>query len=137
MGVEPFLIASSLKLIISQRLVKRLCDKCATPYRLHSDVLKKRVNDYIEGVIDEKAEDIDFYEAKGCERCKNLGFKGRMAIHETLVMHEDLDPLILEKSSVHEIEEKAKELGMITIMQDGILKAATGKTSIDEVMKLI
>ena len=65
------------------------------------------------------------------------GYSGRMAVHEALVMHEALDPLILEKSAVHDIEAKAKELGMITIMQDGILKAATGKTSIEEVMKLV
>lgn len=60
-----------------------------------------------------------------------------MAIHEALVMDEALDPLILDKSSVHDIEMKARELGMITIMQDGLLKAATGKTTVEEVMKLI
>ena len=136
MGVEPFLIASSLKLIISQRLVKRLCSHCATPHRIQNAPLLKKVNEYMSGVIEEKAEDIDFYESKGCEKCGSLGFNGRMAIHETLVMHEALDELILEKSSVHDIESKARELGMITIMQDGILKAATGKTTIEEIMKL-
>jgi len=60
-----------------------------------------------------------------------------MGIHEVLVMDEQLDPLILKKSSVNEIEQKARELGMITIMQDGLIKAATGKTTVDEIMKLI
>jgi type IV pilus assembly protein PilB len=69
--------------------------------------------------------------------CGKTGYDWRIAIHETLVMDEALDSLILEKSSVHDIETKAKELWMITIMQDGILKAATGSTSIEEVMKLI
>lgn len=65
------------------------------------------------------------------------GFSGRMGTHEVLVMNESLDPLILSKAPVHEIEQKARELGMITIMQDGLIKAATGKTTVDEIMKLI
>jgi type II secretory ATPase GspE/PulE/Tfp pilus assembly ATPase PilB-like protein len=60
-----------------------------------------------------------------------------MGVHEVLVMNEALDPLILGKAPVHEIEQKARELGMITIMQDGLIKAATGKTTVEEIMKLI
>lgn len=137
MGVEPFLIASSLKLIISQRLVKSLCPKCEITKKLQNQHLVDKINEYIEWVIEEKAQDIDFFEPKWCHACWSTGYSWRIAIHETLVMQEWIDPLILNKSSVHDIEMKAKELGMVTIMQDGILKAATGKTSIEEVMKLV
>jgi type II secretory ATPase GspE/PulE/Tfp pilus assembly ATPase PilB-like protein len=74
MGIEPFLITSSLKLIISQRLVKKLCPKCSTTRRIQTEAMQKKVNDYIGGVIEEKVEDIDFYEPKGCEVCGKTGY---------------------------------------------------------------
>jgi type II secretory ATPase GspE/PulE/Tfp pilus assembly ATPase PilB-like protein len=64
MGIEPFLISSSLKLVISQRLVKKLCGKCATPHKIATESLRKKVHEYIGGVIEENVEDIDFYEPK-------------------------------------------------------------------------
>ncbi|MBP8016920.1 type II/IV secretion system protein [Candidatus Gracilibacteria bacterium] len=137
MGIEPYLIVSALKLIISQRLVKKICPYCKKQYRITEEVLSNKIDGYLKGIIPEKAKDIDFYEAIGCEKCGNTGYKGRIGIQEILVLNEELDSLILNKASVHEIEEKAKKLGMITIMQDGIIKAATEKTTIQEVMKLI
>ncbi len=137
MWVEPFLISSALKLIISQRLVKRICSKCSKTHKIPTGPISKKIQGYLNGVIDDKVEDIEFVKPGGCEICANTGYKWRMAIHEVLVMQEELDELILEKATVHDIEQKACELWMVTILQDGILKAATGNTSVDEVMKLV
>lgn len=108
MGIEPFLITSALKMVISQRLVKRLCT-CAKPYRLEGD-LNKRVSDYLDGVVDDNVSDIDFSRASGCPACDGTGHKGRMGVHEVLVLEEALSPLILEKASVSELDRKAREL---------------------------
>ncbi len=137
MWIEPYLIVSALKLIISQRLVKKICPYCKKQYRITEEVLSNKIDGYLKWIIPEKAKDIDFYEAIWCEKCWNTWYKWRIWIQEILVLNEELDSLILNKASVHEIEEKAKKLGMITIMQDWIIKAATEKTTIQEVMKLI
>ncbi|MDD2487201.1 MAG: GspE/PulE family protein [Candidatus Gracilibacteria bacterium] len=137
MGIEPFLISSAVKLIVSQRLVKKNCEKCLGAYHLNESAIINKVSNYLGNIIEEKVEDINFYKGTGCEECSNTGYRGRIGVHEVLVVTEDLDSLILNKAPAFEIEEKAKELGMITIMQDGLLKSATGKTTIDEVMKLI
>lgn len=137
MDIEPFLIASALKMVISQRLVKRLCPACMKAQRLEDSAMIEKVKGYIGNVVEDNVEDIDFYTSTGCEQCDMSGHAGRMGIHEVLVMDEKLDHLILEKSTANDIEQKARELGMITIMQDGLIKAATGKTNIEEVMKLI
>jgi len=137
MDIEPFLISSALKMIVSQRLVKRLCPKCAKSYKIEDPIMKDKVAGYLSNVIEDRVDDIDFYKSAGCESCDMSWHDGRMGVHEVLVMDERLDSLILKKSSVNEIEQKARELGMITIMQDGLIKAATGKTTIEDIMKLI
>lgn len=137
MWVEPFLISSALKLVISQRLAKKVCQKCKTTYKIQEAPLQVKIDNYLEWIIGEKAENIDFYKWEGCDECNNSWYKWRIGIHEVLQINENLDSLILSKASASEIEKKAKELWMITIMQDSILKAATGKTTIDEAMKLI
>ncbi|MDD2891725.1 MAG: GspE/PulE family protein [Candidatus Gracilibacteria bacterium] len=137
MDIEPFLISSALKMVISQRLVKKLCPHCGVPQKITDPVMQSKVSGYLSHIIEDNVADIDFYKAVGCEKCDSSGFSGRMGTHEVLVMDEALDPLILHKAPVHEIEQKARELGMITIMQDGLIKAATGKTTVEEIMKLI
>ena len=99
--------------------------------------MQSKVSGYLSHIIEDDISDIDFYKTTGCEKCDSSGYSGRMGTHEVLVMNEALDPLILGKAPVHEIEQKARELGMITIMQDGLIKAATGKTTVEEIIKLI
>lgn len=137
MDIEPFLIASALKMVISQRLVKKLCPACAKGKKISDPVIQSKVKGYLNHVIEDRVEDIEFYESKGCEKCDGTGHIGRMGVHEVLEVNEKLDTLILNKSPVNDIEEKARELGMITIMQDGLIKAATGKTTVEEIMKLV
>lgn len=137
MNIEPFLISSALKMVISQRLVKKLCPHCGTTHKITDPAMQSKVSGYLSHIIDDDVADIDFSKATGCEKCDNTGFAGRMGTHEVLIMNETLDPLILNKAPVHELEQKARELGMITIMQDGLIKAATGKTTVEEIIKLI
>lgn len=136
MDIEPFLIASALKMVISQRLVKRLCPECARAAKITDASLIGRIEGHLDNVIEDDVADIEFSRPVGCAQCDMTGYKGRMGVHEVLVMDERLDNLVLGKASVNELEDKARELGMITIMQDGLIKAATGKTTIEEIMKL-
>lgn len=137
MGVEPFLVTSALKLVISQRLIKKICPECKKPYKVTEPQILSKIDSYLTWVIPEKAANIDFYKWSWCPYCSGTWYKWRISTHEVLVVDEKLDSLILNKSSANEIEKKAKELGLITIMQDAILKAATWKTTIDEALKLI
>ncbi len=138
MWIEPFLIASALKLVISQRLIKKICQSCKQKYKIKEVALENKIDWYLKSMnISEKAIDLDFYNPVWCDKCNNSWCLWRIWVHEVLVMQEELDSLILNKSSVNEIEDKAEKLWMITIMQDWILKAATGKTTIEEVLKLI
>ncbi len=136
MGIEPFLIASALKMVISQRLVKRLCS-CAKPAKLPPGRAFDRVTSYLSGVVGDDVSQIDFYSPGGCEKCDGSGFKGRIGVHEVLTMEEALHPLVLEKASEAALEARARELGMVTIVQDALIKSATGKTSVEEALCLV
>ena len=135
MGVEPFLISSALRLVIAQRLVKKICPDCAERYRLPDGALKVRIT--AENPLQESIDDIDFFRPVGCVKCNQTGYIGRIGVHEVFENTPDFDHLILEKASVHDIQSRAQEHGMITLFQDAIIKAAMGKTSIEEVMKLL
>lgn len=87
--------------------------------------------------MDDKVEKIEFGEKVGCPQCDNEGSSGRLGAHEVLVMEEALAPLILNNASAHEIENKARELGMISIVQDALVKAALGKTTVKEALQLV
>ena len=137
MGIEPFLVASALKMIIAQRLVKTVCKDCAQTLRLSDgpalDFVEKNMGD----ILEEDVRDIEFLEAHGCEKCNELGYKGRMGVHEVLVMDEAIEPYVLARASSHELETVARENGMITITQDALIKAATGKVALDEALKIV
>ncbi len=137
MGIEPFLIASALKLIISQRLIKRVCKNCLKSYKIQEAAITNKVDSYLWWIIPEKAETIEFYKWEWCEKCTNTWYKWRLWVHEVLVVDERLDDLILNKSSANDLEKRAKELWMVTIMQDAIIKAATWKTTVEEALKLV
>jgi type IV pilus assembly protein PilB len=137
MGVEPFLISSALKMVISQRLVKRLCPHCASASKLESGPTMDTIHDALMGVFEEEVHEMEYFSPKGCEKCDNTGYKGRVGVHEVLTMNEALNPLILGKASVQELESKARELGMLTIFQDALIKSLAGKTSLEESLQLL
>lgn len=137
MNIEPFLIASALKMVISQRLWKRLCTHCKVVDKLN-DKVEKKVESYLGEIMDvEEIKKIVFYKGTGCEKCWGTGYKWRVWIHEVLITWEWLEELILEKSSVSEMLKWAKKNWMITIVQDALLKSAIGETTVEEAFKLI
>ncbi|MBW7954623.1 type II/IV secretion system protein [Candidatus Gracilibacteria bacterium] len=137
MGIEPFLITSSVKMIISQRLVKRICSNCKKEENINENVrekIKKELQDIME---QDEINNLTFYKGIGCEKCNNTGYTGRQGVHEVLVLGEYLEKDILNMSPASEIHKIAVKEGMITILQDAILKAAMGETTLDEAFKLI
>ncbi len=125
MGVEPFLASSSVIGIVAQRLIRLICDKCKEPYQPSDDVLKE---------LGLKAR-TKFYRGKGCPKCQNTGIKGRMGIFELLVISEEIRTLIDAKKSADEIGRKARELGMKTLRDDGLVKVRDGLTTLEEVLR--
>ncbi len=137
MDIEPFLIASALKMVISQRLWKRLCAHCKIVDELWEVKLKKVKNFLKEIMSAAEIEKIIFHKWQWCDKCWGTGYKWRVWIHEVLISDEWLEELVLEKSSVWEMLKGAKAHGMITIVQDALLKAAIWETTVEEAFKLI
>jgi len=126
MGIEPFLISSSIIAILAQRLVRVACPKCKEKYLPTEEVL----NDL---KINEK---VEFYRGKGCHFCKNTGFSGRIAIFELLLINEDIKNMITAKNSSSEIKKKAVASGMRTLFEDGLEKAKNGMTTVEEILRV-
>lgn len=130
MGVEPFLVASSVNAFIAQRLVRVICPDCKQSIAASTEVLKEL------GVNKPLDRDVKIYEGRGCESCKFTGYKGRTAIYEILTINEEIRELILKRSSSDQIKKKAIELGMRTLRQDGWEKIRMGITTPAEVIKV-
>lgn len=139
MGVEPFLITSSVNCIVAQRLVRKICSKCKEktnlPPALIESILKEILKIPDTKIAGMKEEDLTFFHGKGCPACTN-GYHGRMGIYEVLEMNEKIESLAVDKRPANEIAEQACKDGMITMKQDGILKALKGITTIDEVLRV-
>lgn len=137
MGIEPFLITSALKMIISQRLVKRICPHCKKPHSI-DDLLKEKVKKELSDIVEkDEIDELQFFKGKWCEHCKYTGYSGRLGVHEVLVLWDYLEKSILDISSASEIHKIATKHGMITIVQDAILKAIMWDTTLEEAFKLI
>jgi type IV pilus assembly protein PilB len=129
MGVEPFLISSTLEAVLGQRLLRRICPQCRTAYR-PSEVLLAQL-----GLSGREAADREFFQGKGCDACNQTGYKGRKGIFELLKITDPLRELINERAPTMTLKEKAIELGMITLRQDGLRSIFAGDTTIEEVLK--
>jgi len=129
MGIEPFLISSSVIGILAQRLVRKICPSCKESYPPTEKVLREL------GIQDLSGKKM-FYRGKGCKNCKNRGYKGRLGIFELLLTNERIREMVLEKASADGIRKAAQEAGMKTLRQDGMLKVLDGTTSIEEVMRV-
>jgi len=130
MGVEPFLIASTIVSAIAQRLVRKLCEQCKTEYKPTADLLKSL------GVSQTEAKKITFYNAVGCEECNGTGYRGRLAIFEIMEMTDGIARLTMAKSDTALIREQAVKDGMTMLIDDGLRKIKEGVTSIDEVLSV-
>jgi len=130
MGVEPFLVTSSLVAIIAQRLVRLLCPHCKEVYVPDSETLANL------GLKQSAVSNNTFYRRKGCNLCMQTGFRGRTAIFEILIVEDNLKKLILKTSDSNQISEMAIKQGMITLQQDGIKKVLAGLTTAEEVLRV-
>jgi len=145
MGVKPFLLAPAINAVIGQRLVRRLCETCKKPVTLAPDVLKN-VTAILSGLSAESGYSVDVKNLKffgppadpnTCTTCNGLGYKGRVGIYEVMNMTKEIENLILTGNvSEYQMEDVAKKQGMVTMAQDGLLKALDGLTSVDEVLRV-
>src|SRR6185436_14859774 len=129
MGIEPFLVATSVNIIQAQRLIRRICKDC-----------KEEIHLPVEGLIEigfsaEEAPEIKSYKGKGCQTCNGTGYKGRIGLYEVMEITDDLRELIIIGASAIELRRKAIELGMVTLRESGLCKIRAGITTIEEVVK--
>lgn len=133
MGIEPFLLASTLNLIIAQRLARRICEACKYSQEYTHKELEKLIpnsRDYF------KEEKIRMYKGKGCQKCNNTGYRGRVGIFEVIDVSEDLQNLILTRASSREIWKVASQEGAQTFFEDGLEKVKSGLTTIEEILRV-
>jgi general secretion pathway protein E/type IV pilus assembly protein PilB len=131
MGVEPFLVASSLEAVVAQRLVRKLCTSCRRPTQPDRTILQSAgfpVAELDRGRI--------IYESAGCEKCRNTGFHGRMGIYEILFITDKVEPRIIDRSSSHAIKQIALTQGMQTLREDGWNKVLEGITTFEEILRV-
>ena len=129
MGIEPFLIASAMDCVSSQRLARKLCDRCKEQYEPDEK--------YLEEVKFPMEDNPVFYKPVGCPACNSTGFRGRVGLFEVLRVSEDIEKLVAKNSPTVEIAKLAREEGMVTLRQDGLLKVGMGITSLDEVLRVV
>jgi type IV pilus assembly protein PilB len=134
MGVEPFLVTSALDCVVAQRLARRLCDKCKEAYQpTEAELLG----------VGWRMEDLDqsdwptLHRAIGCTACGRTGYKGRFALHEVMLITEEIERLIIERRSTEDLQKTAEMQGMLTLKSDGLRKVGMGQTSIEEIFRVV
>jgi type IV pilus assembly protein PilB len=128
MGIEPFLVASSVLMIVAQRLVRKLCERCKQPIKLHAETLKEL------GIM-ESPDELSMFEAKGCVHCNETGYAGRCGLYEVMPISQTVREMIVERRSTSDIKKQAVKEGMMTLRNDGLDKFKNGLTSLEEVLR--
>jgi len=149
MGVPPFLVAYTANIIIAQRLVRKICQFCKQEYRIDKVAaeelgkvfdVKKIVPLFKEyATLDGKEKEVDsmtFYQGAGCRRCGETGYKGRMGIYEILEISPEIIKMINQRASATELKDFARNNGMLTMLEDGLIKAKMGITTINEILRV-
>jgi type IV pilus assembly protein PilB len=131
MGIEPFLIASSLIGVTAQRLVRKICSNCKVSYTPHMEPLRALGIEIPSGI------EVQFYRGQGCEQCHGRGYIGRTALQEVMVVEESVKNLVLQKSSSQQLKELAQKNGMQTLLEDGWNKVLEGVSTIEEVLRVV
>ncbi len=129
MGIEPFLVATSVHLICAQRLARRVCQECKIPEEVTPQVLIDA------GFTPEEAKTVKVYKGQGCPTCGNKGYKGRVGLYEILEITDEIRELILVGASALEVKKKAIEQGMISLRRSGLIKVMAGQTTLEEVFR--
>lgn len=135
MKVEPFLVASTVNVIIAQRLIRQICDSCKAEVEMDFSELAKSFTEEDVNKYFGKESKVKVYRGQGCKICRNTGYKGRIGIFEVLEITKSVRKLIVEKADADEIQEAAIKEGMTTMMQDGLEKISKGLTTIEEVLR--
>lgn len=130
MKIEPFLVASTVSIAIGQRLVRKICENCKEKFTIDNEQ-HKRLAEILNSNIQK-----DFFKGKGCRKCSDTGYKGRMVIAEVLVADDNIRKAIVSKVSANDIKEISINSGMTTMFEDGIKKALNGLTTIEEVLRV-
>ncbi|MEF3280691.1 MAG: type IV-A pilus assembly ATPase PilB [Elusimicrobiota bacterium] len=136
MGIEPFLTSSTLLMVVAQRLVRTICKNCKEPYEIKPELVAGLGAS--KNLIEQNMQNgkLFLYKGKGCEKCSNTGYKGRVGIHEILEITDPIRELIIEKASSNKIKEVAKKMGMITLRESALRKMMNGLTTVEEVMRV-
>jgi type IV pilus assembly protein PilB len=142
MGIEPFLIASSVNTIIAQRLARRICQHCKTELKVPKEVVLeiekelKELPKELQSKLKGSSSSLNVYKGVGCNFCNQTGYKGRIGIFEILPVEGEIQDLVTKKSSAGEIQKTATKLGMTTMKQDGILKVLDGLITMEELWRV-
>ena len=138
MGIQPFLVASTINIVIAQRLVRKVCPKCAYKTPLNEKISKfinKELSKELIAKYKLNDEATQFTYGKGCDDCSKTGYSGRTGIYELLEMGDEIKELIMNNANATAVQQKAVELGMLPMIEDGILKVLKGETTIDEIIR--
>jgi type II secretory ATPase GspE/PulE/Tfp pilus assembly ATPase PilB-like protein len=130
MGIEPFLVASSVEAVMAQRLVRTICPVCKIEQKVEKDYLRRI------GFPAEEIGTAKFWHGAGCEDCRQLGYQGRKGIYELLIVTEAIRPLVMGRATATSIAQRAAENGMRTLRTDGWNKVRNGETTIEEVLRV-
>ncbi len=130
MGIEPFLVSSSLNLILAQRLARRICENCKEEVKMNPKVLLDA------GAKKEMLDGFKLYKGKGCDQCSNIGYKGRVALYEVMTVRDEIKEMILRGGSAIELKKEAMRFGMKTLRQAGLGKVRDGVTTLEEVLRV-
>jgi type II secretory ATPase GspE/PulE/Tfp pilus assembly ATPase PilB-like protein len=131
MGVEPFLISSSVIAVLAQRLARAICTKCKVAYVPPADALRRL------GVNIEADADVEFYRGHGCDYCRGTGYRGRIGIFELMVVSDAIRDMIVHRAPAAEIKAQAIREGMRTLRDDGLEKVMSGISTIDEILRVV
>jgi type IV pilus assembly protein PilB len=126
-GVEPYLISAGMNAVLAQRLIRRICNECKEPMKSEDEAMREFLSTH--GFDPDKV-----YKGRGCDKCRNTGYKGRVGIYELLVLDDVARDLIVKSPNVTELRRICQERGMVTLRQDGLAKVAAGLTTIEEVL---
>ena len=135
MGVEPFLVSSSIIGILAQRLVRKICTACKEEYVPTKEELRDVGLSQKSDLRSQRSE-IKFYRGKGCSKCMESGYKGRISIYELMLPDDKIRNAVVARSSSDDIRKLARSAGMITLMEDGLVKVRAGVTTIEEVLRV-
>ncbi len=134
MGVEPFLVSSSINCVMAQRLIRKLCPNCKVPYEHDPDLLHN-----MRFPMNDDGEEMILYKPNetGCSRCNNTGYKGRVGLYEVMPMSEEIQRLTVQEASATTINEQARKDGILSMKEDGFYKVKLGLTSLEEIMRVV